>query len=324
MPYLPESLESILRQSYSDFEILVINDGSTDDSRGYLESIRDPRLRIVDQENRGLTATLNRMLAEARTPWLARHDADDVAFPHRLARAVNYISRYPESGMFYSLGQYYPAGSVGRYRTTTGNPGEIRDLVRSGYLLAICHVTVILNVERTTAVGGYRFNLHVEDTDLWWRLALHHDISFHFRKCSPESGRTCKASPPSTLRSKPSTHSTFNTFSSPICGSGSHWRTKKPVTHCYSSLIREKWSLGSTFEHLTSNWAVVISAGLSPKPPQVYLPDVSCAGCGRISPRRAITMGESPSLFRKYENILWPNHADDYCAAIETLPPRHL
>ena len=67
-------------------------------------SVRDPRLRILDQENRGITATLNRMLAEVGTPWLARHDADDVAYPHRLARAADYITRYPESGMFYSLG----------------------------------------------------------------------------------------------------------------------------------------------------------------------------------------------------------------------------
>src|ERR1019366_5743598 len=125
IPYLPENIESILRQSYSDFEILIINDGSTDGSREYLRSVRDPRLRIVDQENRGLTATLNRMLAEVRTPWLARHDADDVAYPHRLTRAVDYISRYSESGMFYSLAEYYPAGSVGLYRTTRRNPGEL-------------------------------------------------------------------------------------------------------------------------------------------------------------------------------------------------------
>ena len=72
MPYLPESVESILRQDYNDFEILIINDGSTDDSVDYLHSLRDPRLRILHQENRGLTATLNRMLSEATTPWLAR------------------------------------------------------------------------------------------------------------------------------------------------------------------------------------------------------------------------------------------------------------
>ena len=179
MPYLPESLESVLRQSHSDFEILVINDGSTDGGRDYLRSIRDPRLRVVDQENRGVAAARKRMLAEASTPWLALLDADDVAYPHRLARAVDYISQYPGSGMFYSLADYYPAASVGRYRTTKGSPGELRDLVQSGYLLAICNSTAILNVERARAVGGYRFDLYaVEDTDLWWRMALHYDIRF--------------------------------------------------------------------------------------------------------------------------------------------------
>jgi len=176
MPYLAESVQSILGQGYSDFEILVINDGSTDDSLPYLQSLRDPRLRIVNQKNLGLTATLNRMLAEVRTPWLVRHDADDVAYPHRLARTVEYINRYPQSGMFCSLAEYFPRGCYGQFRATQGKPEQFRDLVLSGYLPTICHPTVTLNVERTIAVGGYRFGLYVEDIDLWWRMALQYDI----------------------------------------------------------------------------------------------------------------------------------------------------
>ncbi len=176
MPYLAESVRSILRQSYGDFEILAVNDGSTDGSLEYLESVRDPRLRITNQTNQGLTATLNRMLAEVRTPWLVRHDADDTAYPHRLARTVEYINRYPESGMFCSLAEYYPRGCYGQFRATRGNPDHFRNLVLSGYLPSCCHPTVTLNVERTIALGGYRFNLHVEDIDLWWRMALKYDI----------------------------------------------------------------------------------------------------------------------------------------------------
>src|ERR1019366_912255 len=84
MPYLRESMESILYQTFSDFVLVAINDGSADESLDYLKSIRDPRLRIVNQPNRGLTATLNRMLDEAETPWLVRFDADDIAYPDRL------------------------------------------------------------------------------------------------------------------------------------------------------------------------------------------------------------------------------------------------
>jgi glycosyltransferase involved in cell wall biosynthesis len=176
MPYLPKSVESILGQSYRDFEILVINDGSTDGSLPFLQSLHDPRLRIINQKNQGLTATLNRMLAEVRTTWLARHDADDVAYPDRLARTVEYVSQYPESGMFCSLAEYYPDGCYGQFRATRGAPQQFRDLVLSGYLPTICHPTVTLNVERTIAVGGYRFDLYVEDIDLWWRMALKYDI----------------------------------------------------------------------------------------------------------------------------------------------------
>src|SRR5579872_5321061 len=68
LPYLRESVESILNQTYENFELLIIDDGSTDDSLEYLKSIRDRRLRLIHQENRGLTATLNRMLAEANSP----------------------------------------------------------------------------------------------------------------------------------------------------------------------------------------------------------------------------------------------------------------
>jgi hypothetical protein len=176
MPHLPASLESILGQSYRDFEILVVNDGSTDGSLEYLQSIRTSRLRIINQKNQGLTATLNRMLAEVSTPWMVRQDADDIAYPQRLARTAEYIKRFPQSGMFCSLADYYPRGCYGQFRATRGTPEHFRDLVLSGYLPSCCHPTVTLNVERTIAVGGYGFNLFVEDIDLWWRMALKHDI----------------------------------------------------------------------------------------------------------------------------------------------------
>ena len=182
MPYLPEALESLLRQSVPDFEILAIVDGATDESLAYLESVRDSRLRVLVQPNLGVTATLNRMLRECRTPWLVRQDADDVSHPRRLERLIEAIAEFPEAGMFYSLANYHPRGhAVGRFRCSRGSPIELRGIVRSGYLLAICHSSVALNVPRTLALGGYRIGLHNEDADLWWRMALNHDIH-----CIPE------------------------------------------------------------------------------------------------------------------------------------------
>lgn len=182
MPYLPEALESLLGQSAPNFEILAIVDGATDGSLAYLESIRDPRLRILVQPNQGITATLNRMLRECRTPWLVRQDADDISHPARIERLIAAIAEHPNAGMFYSLANYHPRKrAVGQFRCSRGSPLELRRIVRSGYLLAICHSTVALNVHKTLALGGYRIGLHNEDADLWWRMALKHDIH-----CIPE------------------------------------------------------------------------------------------------------------------------------------------
>lgn len=179
MPFLEESVESLLRQTDGDFTILAIDDGSTDSGLKYLRSVQDSRLRVVTQANRGLTFTLNRMLHEVGTPWLMRHDADDVALPDRVAVTKHYIEQFPEAGIFYSEARYYQQGrSVGTFRTTRATPDQLRHITNSGYLLAICHPTVTLNVEKTIALGGYRFDLHVEDIDLWWRMALRYDIRY--------------------------------------------------------------------------------------------------------------------------------------------------
>jgi glycosyltransferase involved in cell wall biosynthesis len=176
MPFLVEAIESLNHQTVSDFNILVIVDGADDGSLQYLETIRDRRLRVVSQPNRGLVATLNRMLREVRTGWLIRQDADDVSYPTRIERIQEYISQYPDAAMFYSLAEYYPKRSLGLYRCSRGSPRELRQIVQSGYLLSICHPSVALNVEKTVAIGGYRDIPHAEDADLWWRMALHYDI----------------------------------------------------------------------------------------------------------------------------------------------------
>lgn len=182
MPYLQETMESLLRQTWPHFEILAIVDGGSDRSLAYLESIHDPRLRILTQENQGVTATLNRMLRECNSPWLVRQDADDISHPKRMERIFENIQRHPQAGMFYSLANYHPKGrAVGSFRCSRGSPHTLRKIVSSGYLLAICHSTAVLNVAKTLALGGYRVGLHNEDADLWWRMALHYDIH-----CIPE------------------------------------------------------------------------------------------------------------------------------------------
>jgi len=179
MPYLAETLQSVQAQTCGDFEILIIDDGSKDDTREYLLSLRDPRLRLISQPNQGLTATLNRMLRECATPWLVRLDADDIALPHRLAVVSDAIERQPDAGMFYSRAKHHDhANAVSLVRSSEGTPSQLREQTLRGYLLSICHSSVVWNVQKTLDAGGYRFDYNVEDLDLWWRMALRHDIVF--------------------------------------------------------------------------------------------------------------------------------------------------
>ncbi|MGC2620500.1 MAG: glycosyltransferase family A protein [Acidobacteriaceae bacterium] len=183
MPWLPEAVESLLRQTATDFEILAIVDGGTDGSLAYLRSVQDARLRVVEQPNAGVTATLNRLLRETRTPWMVRQDADDVSYPQRMEKLMDAIRRCPEAGLVYSLADYHPRERcAGRFRCSRGTPGELRSIVERGYLLSICHSTVALDVEKALAVGGYRMDIPAEDADLWWRMARSFDIH-----CIPEA-----------------------------------------------------------------------------------------------------------------------------------------
>jgi len=179
MPYLPETMESLFTQQFQDFEILAVVDDCTDGSVEYMESLRDARLRIIRQPKGGLVPALNLMLQKANSAWLVRQDADDVAYPHRLERIAQAIQLRPDAGMFYSLAEYYPKnGSLGLFRCTRGTPDELRQIAQSGLLLSFCHPSVVLNIEKTLAIGGYDPNLHVEDADLWCRMALSSSIHF--------------------------------------------------------------------------------------------------------------------------------------------------
>jgi glycosyltransferase involved in cell wall biosynthesis len=94
---LDESIHSILEQTFTDFELLVIDDGSTDDSHARAAAINDPRIRILRNEtNIGLTRSLNRGLAEARGEYIARQDADDISLPNRLSAQVQYLRTHSD------------------------------------------------------------------------------------------------------------------------------------------------------------------------------------------------------------------------------------
>src|SRR6185312_15181398 len=90
------AIASILQQTYSDFEFVIIDDGSTDKSRAVVESFDDPRIRFVSRPNKGLNHSLNEGLEMARGRYIARQDADDLSMPTRFEREVALLDERPE------------------------------------------------------------------------------------------------------------------------------------------------------------------------------------------------------------------------------------
>ena len=99
--FLAPAIESILGQTFGDFEFLILDDGSTDATprivAGY--AALDPRIRPIIRENRGLVASLNQLLEEARAPIVARMDADDISRPERFAKQAAFLDAHPDYGV---------------------------------------------------------------------------------------------------------------------------------------------------------------------------------------------------------------------------------
>src|SRR5947207_1274318 len=94
--YLAEAIDSILNQTFKDFEFIVIDDGSSDTSLKIIKKYTDPRIKLISRKNKGLVASLNEGLAKAKGDYIARQDADDVSLPQRLKKEVEYLDAHPK------------------------------------------------------------------------------------------------------------------------------------------------------------------------------------------------------------------------------------
>ena len=176
--FLSEAVESILAQSFSDFEFIVIDDGSTDGSAMILESYQriDSRMRVYRQEKRGLVASLNRGCGLARGKYIARMDADDVAVKDRLAQQVGYMESNPEVGLLGGAVQMIDA--AGKPLRVVRYPLENYELQRA--LLqsnVFWHPTVLIRTQNFKSAGGYRNIPAAEDYDLWLRMAARYPVA---------------------------------------------------------------------------------------------------------------------------------------------------
>jgi len=171
--YLAEAVESILNQSFTDFEFLILDDGSQDRSVAMLQdyAARDSRIRLTLRENRGIAKSLNQLIAQATGDLVARMDADDVALPERFAQQVAFLRQYPQVLCLGGALDWIDAQSrlIG-HCPMPQTDAELQQLLLGGISM-LHHPTAMIRRSALLQVGGYDETMEASaDLDLWLRL----------------------------------------------------------------------------------------------------------------------------------------------------------
>lgn len=177
VPHLQEAIESILEQSFTDYEFLIINDGSTDGSEDIILNFQDDRILYVkNHANLGLVETLNRGIELARGKYIARMDADDRSLPERLSKQVAFMEENPNVAVCGTWFDQMISGKIklgGRYKS---NNAEIKQ--KHLYQIQICHGSTIIRTE-ILINHNLRYStdfIHAEDYDLFDRIGIISEI----------------------------------------------------------------------------------------------------------------------------------------------------
>ena len=176
--YLRQCIESILSQTNGDFEFLIIDDGSTDNTPSILASYQDARMKIIRQENCGLTKSLNRGLSLAQGNFVARIDADDIAMPDRFERQLSFLQSNPNVAVVGSNAILIDENGnrIGIARFPCHHNDIIKHLELSQSLFP--HSSAFFRREAVLSVGGYneRF-IKAQDYDLYLRLCQKYQLA---------------------------------------------------------------------------------------------------------------------------------------------------
>ncbi len=188
-PYIARALNSVLAQTFQDFEVIVVDDGSTDDGAEVVRGFDDPRIRLIQQENQGVSAARNRGIEAARAEMIAFLDADDEWMAEFLETIVRLRTLYPDAGLYGTAYEVHLPGSIVQ-RVYITNEG---DRVLSSYFGALVNFgSNIFNSssfaaprEILTSVGGYPLGVKwSEDVTLWGKVALLYPVAYSPKICS--------------------------------------------------------------------------------------------------------------------------------------------
>ncbi len=177
--YLKDAIESILCQTFKNFEFIIIDDGSFDGSRDSIAqyALKDARVKPLYCDHCGLTRSLNRGLMESRGRYIARMDADDISLPERLEKECIYLKKHPDIALVSCFAQVIDDDGrvVGEHCPPLSTEG-IRK--RSFFSGQICHPSVMFRKDVITMLGGYDESfVYAQDYELWLRLMQKENIA---------------------------------------------------------------------------------------------------------------------------------------------------
>ena len=177
--YLEEAILSVLEQSFTDFELIAVDDGSSDTTPRILDRLsqEDPRITVIRQENCGQTLSLNRAIGVARGNYLARQDADDLSMPKRLELQAHYLDSHPSVAVVGTAAEVMDQkGAVIGTLATPQGVAQVQQALLTARATPV-HGSVMMRKEAVAAMGGYRDAFWVsQDFDLWLRMAERFDL----------------------------------------------------------------------------------------------------------------------------------------------------
>jgi glycosyltransferase involved in cell wall biosynthesis len=183
--YLPATIDSVLDQSFKDFELIVVDDGSTDDTRSVLERYGS-RLKYLYQPNGGASAARNQGVRHAKAAWIAFQDSDDLSLPNHLASLFGHARKFPACGMVFANGNYLSGTAQSRGKRTIIEAAKSRQLAEKGVRLVDLFEKSILRLQAALIskqaydlVGGHDESLRIcMDLDLGFRMLMNFPVAY--------------------------------------------------------------------------------------------------------------------------------------------------
>ncbi|MBO3460917.1 glycosyltransferase family 2 protein [Aetokthonos hydrillicola Thurmond2011] len=178
MNYLPETLESVLQQSFSDFEVLIIDDGSSDNIQEWVSLITDPRVKLLTQKNQGLSGARNTGIHNSHSEYIAFLDADDLWEPTKLEKQVRCLEENPEVGLVYTWTALidHKGISTGRVFVNYAEGYVWKSLIEHNIVECGSVPMVRRCCFETEGVFDRNLRSYVEDWDMWLRIAARYPL----------------------------------------------------------------------------------------------------------------------------------------------------